>query len=46
MNDKISNIDELDNIQLNYYGNGTDYEKKDVNLIRFQRIFTANILSW
>lgn len=46
VNGEIANIDELDNVQLDYFGNGTNYEKKDVTVRSFKKIFTANILSW
>ena len=43
---EIANIDELDNVQLDFFGNGTNYEKRDATVNSFKRIFTANILSW
>lgn len=46
VNGEISHIDELDNLQLDYFGNGTNYEKKDTTVNSFEKIFTANILSW
>lgn len=46
VNGEISHIDELDNVQLDYFGNGTNYEKKDTTVNSFEKIFTANILSW
>ena len=46
VNGEISNIDEIDNIQLDYFGKGTNYEKKDIRLNSFKKIYTANILSW
>ena len=43
---EIDSLDELENVQLDYFGKGTDYEKKDVNINSFKNVFTANVLSW
>ena len=46
VNGEIPNIDELENVQLDYFGNGTNYEKKDVAVNSFKNVFSANVLSW
>jgi len=43
---EIEKIEDLETTQLDYFGNGTDYEKRDVAFNFFQRNFTANVLSW
>ncbi len=46
VNGEISKIDEIEEVPLDFFGNGTEYIKEDKEINSFQEIFTANRLSW
>lgn len=45
-NGKISVIEELEEIQLDAMGNGTEFSKKPINLNSWKQITTTNVISW
>ena len=43
---KITVIEELEEVQLDAFGNGTEFSKKPVNLNSWKQIVTTNVMSW
>jgi hypothetical protein len=43
---KIDVIEELEEVQLDAFGNGTEFSKKPVNLNSWKKIVTTNVMSW
>ncbi len=43
---KIDVIEELEEVQLDALGNGTEFSKKPINLNSWKQIVTTNVMSW